>query len=486
MASAIVALPLALSAPAAAAAANQSACDGSPLSPQWTGDLEYFTPSTAQMPPPLRGFDYTCAIRIPDIEPGFTILSGFDLLYLDFSREQYERLLGDVAGDGWTYTETATDRGTAIDADNNLLTIEWYDGTATNTFWEGFTTPHLRVGILVNALFPTTGIDDPSVLSGLRTIGDALPTPTQTAVLCGSAIVLTLVIGWPGALLGTVFSARYERLFGWTEKGLPKRIRTALKKTQPRWLVWVGFVAAAIVAGFADPAFGPNLMSLRMLASAFLAFLVFNVVGWAIVKRIVLRLEPTAKPVVNFRWGSLILVLVTVLVARVLEFQPAVIFGLVAGLTYAITLAASRKAVVVLVGSGFALAAALVAWVVFSVLSPVTGDNPALLFVTEFFSGVTIEGVSSLPLALLPFAVLDGGDLFGWKKWVWGIAYALGIAAFMLVLLTIPGSFAAFPGDFARWLILFAIYALLAVGAWAVHGALERRKANAPSRTPER
>ena len=35
------------------------------------------------------------------------------------------------------------------------------------------------------------------------------------------------------------------------------------------------------------------------------------------------------------------------------QLQPGVIFGLVAGLTYAVTLVATRNAIVVVVGSGF-------------------------------------------------------------------------------------------------------------------------------------
>jgi hypothetical protein len=290
--------------------------------------------------------------------------------------------------------------------------------------------------------------------------------------------MLMLVVGWPSSLLNSVIGSRYDELFGWVKKGLPARVGTALRKTQPRWLVWVGFVAASAVAGFVDPAFGFNLMSLRMLATGLLSFVVFNVLGWAIVARVVRRIQPDASPVVNFRWGSLIVVLVAVLVARLLEFSPGVIFGLVAGLTFAVTLAASRKAIVVLLGSGFALVAALVGWVLYSVLAPIAEGAPGnlpLVFGTEFLSGVTIEGVSSLPLVLLPLAALDGADLLKWKKWVWGIGYAVGLAAFMLVLLTIPASFATMPGDFYRWIALFLGYAVVAVAVWAINNAFARR-----------
>src|SRR5690606_25451177 len=135
---------------------------------------------------------------------------------------------------------------------------------------------------------------------------------------------------------------------------------------------------------------GPNLLSLRVLLTGFLSFVVFNLAGWAMVRRVIRRLEPDAGPHVTFRWGSLLILLVAVLVARLLDFSPGVIFGLVSGLAFAITLTASRKAVVVLVGSGFALLASLLGWIGYSLLAPLAADgNAVLVFATEFLSGVT-------------------------------------------------------------------------------------------------
>jgi hypothetical protein len=90
---------------------------------------------------------------------------------------------------------------------------------------------------------------------------------------------------------------------------------------------------------------------------------------------------------------------------------------------------------------------------------------------------VTLEGISSLPLALLPLARLDGATLLRWKKWVWALAYAAGIAAFTFVLFTVPGSWAEIPGDFARWIVLFVAFGVISVAVWAVDAALARRKA---------
>lgn len=501
-----------------AAVADESVCADTYLA---RDGRELFSVEPQYVPPPLRAFPADCASRVagdPFVQESGTFVA-YVLLYADISPQTVFDMLRSFENAGWivgpsigavdfgegplpnaphdteAIAELAATEGNPLfirarfsDANTgeDIIELTYADGDVYDNN-PALPVPTLTVTVLGNRTYSATGIADPSVLSTLRTIAQAAPNPVQTGVLCTSAVMLMLVVGWPGSLLSSTVSSRYEQLFSWTKRGLPDRIRAALRKTQPRWLVWVGFVAAAIVAGFVDPAFGINPMSARMLVTGFLSFLVFNVLGWALVSRVVRRIQPDAKPVVNFRWGSLVIVLVAVLVARLLEFSPGVIFGLVAGLTYAITLVASRKALVVLVGSGFALAAGLVAWIGYSLLAPLASasdGNLALVAITEFLSSVTIEGASSLPLALLPFAALDGGDLIAWKKWVWGVSYAVGLGAFMLVLLTVPDSFAEMPGDFVRWTALFAGYAILAVGIWGVNSALLKRKST-PAAEPK-
>jgi len=176
------------------------------------------------------------------------------------------------------------------------------------------------------------------------------------------------------------------------------------------------------------------------------------------------------------------LVILAVIIARILGLEPGVIFGLVAGIAYATTLQAAKSAIVTIVGSAFGLVLALVAWVGYSLLAPQPIDHFAYVFFVEFLAGVTVKGVSTLPLSLLPLGNLEGAKLFGWKKVVWGAAYVVGLAAFMLVMLTIPKSWGEIPGDFVRWLIAFGVYALVAVVIWAVNARLLKKKPLPPER----
>lgn len=246
--------------------------------------------------------------------------------------------------------------------------------------------------------------------------------------------------------------------------------------------MWPGFALAAILGAFVDPDFGWNAMSLRLVVTLFLSFMVFNLAAWAIVRRVAARPQPDSDPYLRFRWGSLVLVLITVLVARLLALEPGAIFGLVAGVAYATTLKAARSAIVTIVGVGVALVAALVAWVGYSLLAPAPVDHVAYVFGVEFLAGVTVKGVSTLPLSLLPLGNLDGAKLFGWRKAAWAVSYTVGLAAFMLVLLTIPKAWGEIPGDFVRWLILFGAYAVVAVVVWAINARRLTRRPLPPEK----
>ena len=490
---------------AAPAAAAESECVDSYRA---TSGFELFDVKQGYVPPPLRAFTPDCASRVADrdLENEYVLifanssfgqfvdmvrafedagwLDGPSVNYIDGNGDRDAEPvdadgLADITGEAQWATTRFSNAATGLD----IVSITYTDGVSGTNNDPSFSTPSIFVDVFVNEPYGATSWADPSVLSNLRSFFDVNLSAVAVGVLAGGSVMLMLVVGYPGALISKVIDSRYDQLSGLVRKRFPSRVRALLKKRQPRALVWVGFLVAAILAGFVDPAFGVNEMSVRMLVTGFASFALFNVLGWSIVKRVALRLEPASKPHVSFNWASLLIVIAAVLVARLLEFSPGVIFGLVAGLTYVISLVGSRKAIIVLVGSGFALTLGLIGWTAYSLLTLVdAAGNLALVSATEFFSGVTIEGISSLPLALLPFAVLDGGHLLRWKKWVWGAAYASGLAAFMLVLLTIPDSFAVIPGDFIRWIALFAAYALSAVGVWWVDLAARQRKARATGR----
>ncbi len=548
---ALVAFPLIALQFAAAppAHADEGACRGTYYD---QGGFEFFTPELRYLPPPLRVAAWDCAARVADRPFGLDTGSAveYTLVYTDVDFDVVVRIARAFEEQGWLTSyaaitsidtgggmqnsvEYSADQLAALAApplfaggrfgnaatNRDIISLSYADGDAYTTNGSAFTTPSLVVEVSLTESFAGDGIADPSVLSGLKSIGDVTVTPAGAAAVGGTAVVLTLVVGYPGSLLNSVIGPRYDQFVERMRKRRAARRSTsagaagsgsavphqaATNRTgknsaatdpvvasgtsappRPRlfgWLFIPGLLIASIISGFVDPSFGLNAMSARLLVTALLSLLVFNVAAWSLVRVIMRKRHPDAVSTVTFRWGSLVLVTVAVVVARLLEFHPGVIFGLVAGLVFATTLSKAKNATVVILGTGFGLAVALLAWVGFSVIAPIAGGAPGnllLVSASEFFSAVTIEGIASLPLALLPLLALDGHKLFDYNRWLWALCYLIGLLAFMLVLLTIPNSWGEIAGDFVRWIVLFFAFGVVAVAVWAVHVVFERRKAAA-------
>jgi hypothetical protein len=505
-----LAVPLAL-ASTLPANAVQSDCDGTIFSPD--NSREYITPDLRFVPPPLRVVPPDCVSKVPSYDfretPG-DIAYSYDMLWVDVTWEEFVGVVRAFENEGWGQNlvtsidfgegsvslspgysadqlaalsdpiVSARGRFSDIRTGEDIIAITYTDGVnASNDL--SLDGPSLVVNVIGTRLFGASGFGDPSVLSHLRTIQDAAPTPTQAAVAGGSAIMLMLIVGWPGQLLSAVIKARYDQVAAWLRARRSTRPAPAARKKRelPGWLMWPGFVLASIIGGFVDPDYGFNPMSARVLLSSLISFVIFNLSAWMLTRAILLRVQPDSKPYIKFRWGSLLILLFAVIVARLLQFDPGVIFGLVTGLAFGLTLAAARDALVALLGTGFGLAVALIAWIAYSVLAPLVASvpgNPALVFVSELFAGLTVQGISSLPLALLPFAVLNGGKIFRYKRWLWAVAYSVGLAAFMLVLLTVPRSWGEIAGDFGRWVLLFVVFGVLAIGVWLIDTRLAKRR----------
>jgi hypothetical protein len=518
--------------PAVVAHADEADCAGN----RYVGaGYEYFDVDRDWLPPPMRSSGWDCALKAENRDFDESLLPdgryvsalNFILYYVDvefdemvaffrsfeesgFMGEDDINIVWDADG-GTQDANIGADELAALDPEpvyvtarfshpqdvpppglpgSNIYSITWTDGVVYQSETGISGRPQLVANVIVTVPFVDgTGIDDPSTLSGLRTIEEAAPTGVQWAIIGTGSLMLMLVVGWPSTLLNSVVGSRYQSMVRWVTSrfqrkkadAAPPADGTVKRSGLPGWLMWPGFALAAILGAFVDPDFGLNLMSLRLVVTLFLSFLLFNLAAWTIVRRVAVRLQPESDPYLRFRWGSLLLVIVAVLIARLLGLEPGVIFGLVAGIAYAATLQAAKSAVVTIVGSAFGLVLALVAWVGYSLLAPAHIDNFAYVFLVEFLAGVTVKGVSTLPLSLLPLGTLEGAKLFGWKKVVWGASYVVGLAAFMLVLATIPKAWGEIP-DFLRWIWIFGAYAVVAIVVWAVNVRMLKRKPLPPEK----
>ena len=490
----LAAAALVLGAPTAAATAAPRAIDPACADFALGGFVDVLDPAEAGggLPPQVSIDDMSCILDFQAAGEQIRIYA-----YLTNPFDVFLAKAASFVADGWTVTESPVEGGPEVPVDLAALPGRADEGEISLVFRRGFDGAGLYYAtdaaeatfglgtFLAIATVPGggTGIDDPSTISELRTIADAVPTPAQAGVLLISSALLTLALAIPAFLLSRVLAGRYDQWFGWLGRGRVGRLRESLAAPKSSTLRWTflgaGMLLAAFIAGFIDPNFGFNGLSVRLYLTLLATFVLFNVGAWLVVRAVMRRVQPDASPSLTFHPASLLVVAVAVLLSRLLQFDPGIVFGLVAGTTFAVTLALSREAIVIITGTAYAAAVALVAWIGYSVLSWLNPLDAAAVGITEFLGGLTLEGVSTLPIALIPLASLDGGVLFRWRRWVWAVVYAGGMALFLLVLFNLPGGTTEVDAGFWRWVLVFAVFAVLAVGVWLAD-TLVRRRAGSP------
>ena len=320
-----------LGAPAAASAAVPTAID--PRCTATFGLVPNLTVSDpvdapAGLPPQVTIDDMSCFIIIAGGAAG---VSNNGYVYLDDSFARFLSMTAALADAGWTFQESPQDSASPDDlfpvdlsalagreAEGELALVgqlgEGQIGDPTlngiSLVWATETSDFFGAGLFVFALplvgvpeeVPVTGppgFDDPSTISNLRTIANAVPSPGQGAVLVISAGLLTLLLAIPAFLLSKVLQSRYQQWFGWLERGRVGRVRKQLAEpagTGRRWIfLAVGMVLAAFIAGFVDPRFGFNGLSVRLFLTLLATFALFNVGARAVVMLVLKRAQPDAR-----------------------------------------------------------------------------------------------------------------------------------------------------------------------------------------------
>jgi hypothetical protein len=315
----------------------------------------------------------------------------------------------------------------------------------------------------------------PSVFSSLVAFHWATFTPAHVALTAGAALVLTLLLGFPTTLVNSALEESYDerskRLKPYADRLARAlgRLRDWWKRMTARMPKFVGtvvwFFVAAIISGFADPTFGFNLESVRLLVSLFIAFVLLNVLGAYVTWWATVRTTHTRRPTFPPRPSNLLILAVTVIVARLIHLEPGLVFGAILGLDFGVKLAVHRKVRVILVGATYSAVIGILAWISYSLVSQTsTALGPVVL--REFFSQLAVAGLASLPISLLPLKALNGETIFLWKRLAWGISYAIGLLIFLFVLLPMPFSWGGVSEPLIAWVALFVAYSIVAVVIW--------------------
>ena len=316
--------------------------------------------------------------------------------------------------------------------------------------------------------------NDPSAPSSLTT---ALPTlqhlfsnPAVLATAAGSGAALLVFVALPAELLNSTLYEQYERIFGRVRKVRVhwfQRLRRRLAK-KPLVSAIAITAAAALLFGFADPHFGPDISSLRLVLACAIALFIVGYLANTLTGRIV-RERWRVGSVLEVKPLALILTVVGVLLSRLLEFSPGFLIGLIVGFSLTGTTTLRQRSRTVLLQGRNHPDIRHRAWLGYSALIAETAGHPDLLprsAGTRDQAAVTAEGLTMLLIGLLPFRFLEGENVFKESKPLWAGSYLAILLMFCLIVLPDAANWEELHGSLWLWVSVVVGFSVLSVAIY--------------------
>lgn len=327
---------------------------------------------------------------------------------------------------------------------------------------------------------PRRDAETPSALDGFPTYRDILLNPIGLAAASIMSLLYLLLVTVPAEILNTTLEAnahRWRKLTAWTAP-IAERLSSVGSWLQNRGLAGPLLVIGTSIAfAFADPNFGLDLASLRLVGSLAIGLLLVIHVPNLITAAIMGRRYRVSSSIIT-QPSAIIFALVGVVASRLLEFSPGLLVGLIIGLQLAADARAEdqRRAIVVRFAATYAIA--VLAWLGYSWLDvALEGLPPTFMsvFLSETLVATTIEGLTALAVAILPLVFLDGRALWTSSKKLWA-AIAVPII-FTFTLLVLP-SLDALEEDapLSVWVAIFVGFSMITAMVWAVFRLIELRE----------
>nr|WP_249776737.1 Ig-like domain-containing protein [Leifsonia sp. C5G2] len=185
---------------------------------------------------------------------------------------------------------------------------------------------------------------------------------------------------------------------------------------QPRWLAPVTLAATAVLVTFSTPL--PDAGAyLRVLLAVAIAVAAVNTV-WVLAGRALATHLRLPSPHLTVRPGLLAVVAVAAVGSRLLGLTPALLFAMVLAVTVGPHAGRVRRGRVAAVQISAVAALGVLAWLAVGVLPAPTGWFSALL--VELVNALTLVGIGSAAVLLLPVGGLAGRAVAQWSRWLWG------------------------------------------------------------------
>lgn len=314
----------------------------------------------------------------------------------------------------------------------------------------------------------------PSAISdSIPTIDRIFRTPLLAVTAGGIALAILLLVAFPAELLNSTLASNTRRLGRWyavIEGRVERATEWFAAVTRTRALAAaILVVLTALIFGFVDPDYGFDPVSLRMTVSLAIGlFIVTYGASW-ISGTIIERVWdiPTR---VGLQPAALVFAVLGVVVARLLEFSPGFLIGLVIGLDLLTRVGAPHRVRATLTNIGVMVALSVLAWVGFSITSALATGEPTLLglLVSDALVATTAEGLTAALAALMPLGFLQGHEIFRRSKLLWAGVFGAVAVLFSLIVLPTASGEEGEVADVGFWMLIMVIFAAVTLTLWAV------------------
>ena len=314
----------------------------------------------------------------------------------------------------------------------------------------------------------------PSAISdSIPTIDRIFRTPLLAITAGGIALAILLLVAFPAELLNSTLASNTRRLGRWyaaIEGSVDRATEWFAAVTRTRALAAaILVVLTALIFGFVDPDYGFDPVSLRMTVSLAIGlFVVTYGASWisgAIIERV--WDIPTR---VGLQPAALVFAVLGVIVARLLEFSPGFLIGLVIGLDLLTRVGAPHRVRATLTNIGVMVGLALLAWVGFSIATALSTGEPSVLglLLSDALVATTAEGLTAAVAALMPLGFLQGHEIYRRSKLLWAAVFTAVAALFALIVLPTASGEEGEVADVGFWMLIMVIFAAVTLTLWAV------------------
>ena len=300
------------------------------------------------------------------------------------------------------------------------------------------------------------------VSESIRPIWETLRSP----VAIGSAVVAGLVFlvfaAFPAEVVAAAIKERYRfnqrRTIDRSPRFFPRA--RAWFETRPIIAGVVLTAAATLIAGFADPSFGFDLASVRLLIACFIAALIVSYGGFLLPSQIARRWWSVPTRIV-LRPYTLIITVVGVVLSRILDFSPGFLFGLMLSLSFPAGTSAALRSHTRILRTVIVLVFSVIGWFAYSLVGAAletTEPSFGSALFGDTLAALATVGLTGMLIAMLPFLFMDGHDLWNHSKRVWAGVYAAVVVLFFLVVAPQPESWGDLGEKYGSWMLLLGCF----------------------------